>query len=104
MMLRVVLEEEGSDLPDTVIAEAVDGSLTWSRDGRLFAVASLDGDRAEFGLDPVVADAATRTPDVTPSARGAGWVVFAPQAIDDHAADRAVAWLASAHRRSASRD
>ncbi len=104
MMLRVVLEEEGSDLPDTVIAEAVDGSLTWSRNGRLFAVASLDGDRAEFGLDPVVADAATRTPDVTPSARGAGWVVFAPQAIDDHAADRAVAWLASAHRRSASRD
>lgn len=104
MMLRVVLEEEGSDLPDTVIAEAVDGSLTWSRDGRLFAVASLDGDRAEFGLDPVVADAATRTPDVTPSARGAGWVVFAPQVIDDHAADRAVAWLASAHRRSASRD
>ena len=104
MMLRVVLEEEGSDLPDTVIAEAVDGSLTWSRDGRLFAVASLDGDRAEFGLDPVVADAATRTPDVTPSARGAGWVVFAPQAIDDHAADRAVAWLASAHRRSVSRD
>lgn len=104
MMLRVVLEEEGSDLPDTVIAEAVDGSLTWSRGGRVFAVASLDGDRAEFGLDPVVADAATRTPDVTPSARGAGWVVFAPQAIDDHAADRAVAWLASAHRRSASRD
>ena len=104
MMLRVVLEEEGSDLPDTVIAEAVDGSLTWSRDGRLFAVASVDGDRAEFGLDPVVADAATRTPDVTPSARGAGWVDFAPLAIDDHAADRAVAWLASAHRRSASRD
>ena len=104
MMLRVVLEEEGSDLPDTVVAEAADGSLTWSRGGRLFAVASVDGDRAEFGLDPVVADAAARTPDVTPSVRGTGWVTFAPQALDDHAADRAVAWLASAHRRSGPRD
>ncbi len=104
MTLRVVLEEEGSDLPDTVVAEAPDGSLTWSCGGRLFAVASVDGDRAEFGLDPVVAEAAIRTPDATVSGRGVGWVVFAPQVLDDHAADRAVAWLASAHRRSGPQD
>jgi len=36
---------------------------------------------------------------VTASERGPGWVRFAPTVLDDHAADRAVAWLASAHRR-----
>ena len=59
---------------------------------------------AEFALDPAVAAAAARTPDVGPSSRGAGWVSFAPADLDDHAADRAVAWLASAHRRLGPRD
>ena len=48
--------------------------------------------------------AAIRTPDATPSPRGPGWVAFAPAELDDHAADRAVAWFASAHRRLGPRD
>lgn len=99
MNLRELLEEEAGDLPGAVATVAADGSETWSRGGRVFAVVSADGSVAEFALDPVVADAATRTPDVTLSARGPGWVAFAPEVLDEHGADRAAAWLASAHRR-----
>lgn len=99
MTLRAVLEEAATDLPGVASTPEPDGSLTWSRGGRPFAVANADGSAAEFALDPAVADAAARTPDVTASERGPGWVRFAPTILDDHAADRAVAWLASAHRR-----
>jgi hypothetical protein len=102
--LRKLLEEEGSDLPGSESRVGSDGSTTWSRGGRPFAVAAADGSSAEFALDPAVADAAARTPDVTLSSRGPGWVSFAPAELDDHAADRAVAWLASAHRRLAPRN
>jgi hypothetical protein len=102
--LRDLLEEEAVDLPGTEPILGPDGSLTWVRIGRPFAAASADGSSAEFALDPAVADAATRTPDVTPSERGPGWVVFTPRELDDHAADRAVAWLASAHRRAEPRN
>ncbi len=104
MNLRDLLEEEAADLPGTEPTTGPDGSLTWVRTGRTFATASADGSSAEFALDPAVADAAARTPDVTPSERGPGWVVFAPLELDDHAADRAVAWLASAHRRAEPRN
>jgi transcription elongation factor len=97
--LRELLEEEGRDLPGLESTVAPDGSTTWSRGGRPFGVATADGSSAEFALDPAVADAAARTPDVRLSSRGPGWVTFAPAELDDHAADRAVAWLASAHRR-----
>jgi transcription elongation factor len=99
MTLRAVLEDAASDLPGLAAAVGPDGSLTWSRGGRPMAIASADGSVAEFALDPAVADAASRTPDVTLSQRGPGWVAFAPTVLDDHAADRALAWLASAHRR-----
>jgi hypothetical protein len=99
MTLRDLLDEESTDLPGTQAAIGPDGSITWSRGGRPFALAAADGSFAEFALDPPVANAAARTPDVTPSDRGPGWVRFAPSDLDDHAADRAVAWLASAHRR-----
>lgn len=99
MNLRELLEEEASALPGLRSAVGPDGSITWSRGGRAFAVATEDGSSAEFALDPAVADAAARTPDVATSTRGPGWVTFAPLDLDDHAADRAVAWLASAHRR-----
>jgi hypothetical protein len=99
MNLRELLEEEAGELPGAMPAVASDGSVTWSRAGRAFAVVSPDGSVAEFALDPAVADAATRTPDVTMSQRGPGWVAFAPTDVDDHGADRAVAGLASAHRR-----
>jgi hypothetical protein len=104
MNLRDLLEEEASDLPGTEPTLEADGSLTWVRTGRRFAAASADGSSAEFALDPAVADAATRTPDVIASGRGPGWVIFAPRDLDDHAADRAVAWLASAHRRAEPRN
>ena len=99
MTLRDLLEEESTELPGTEAAIGPDGSITWSRGGRPYAVASADGSFAEFALDPAVANAAERTPDVTPSTRGQGWVTFTPSDLDDHAADRAAAWLASAHRR-----
>ena len=73
---------------------------TWSRGGRPFAIACRRRVvPPNSRLDPAVADAAARTPDVTLSSRGPGWVTFTPAELDDHAADRAVAWLASAHRR-----
>jgi hypothetical protein len=97
--LRELLEEAAGELPGTESAIGPDGSITWSRGSRPFAAVTADGSSAEFALDPAVADAATRTPDVTLSSRGPGWVRFAPRDLDDHAADRATAWLASAHRR-----
>lgn len=98
MNLRQLLEEESTELPGVASELAPDGSLTWSRAGRPFAVVSAEGSVAEFALDLAVADAASRTPDVTLSRRGPGWVAFAPTVLDDHAADRAAAWFASSHR------
>jgi len=80
------------------VENAPDGTMTWMRKERPFATVSGDGASAEFGLDPSVAAAATRTPNVSRSARGGGWVAFAPPDLDDHAVDRALAWFASAHR------
>jgi hypothetical protein len=97
--LRELLEDEAAELAGVESTLGADGSTTWSRGARPFAVAAADGSSAEFALDPAVADAAARTRDVTLSGRGPGWVAFAPAELDDHAADRAVAWLASAHRR-----
>ena len=62
--------------------------------------ASLAGSVAEFRLREEVGAAALRTPDVKASARGAGWVRFAPRRLDGHARDRALAWLESAWRRA----
>lgn len=99
MTLRDLLADAAGQLDDVETTLVADGAITWSRGGRAFAALAPDGGSAEFGLDPAVAAAAARTPDVEPSSRGGGWVCFAPAELDDHAADRAVAWLASAHRR-----
>jgi hypothetical protein len=72
--------------------------VEWVVDGIVFAVA--DDTRAEFRLTTPVAAAALRTPDTAPSSRGADWVAFAPSTMDQHAIDRATAWLASAWRRA----
>ena len=104
MNLRELLEAEAASLPGAEPSLESDGSVTYSRGGRLFAVVTSEGDTADFALDPAVADAATRTPDASPSSRGPGWVTFAPKDLDDHAADRATAWLASAHRRTEPRN
>jgi hypothetical protein len=78
---------------------AADGSVTWSRGETVFATLSADGTTASFLLDPLVAGAAARTPDVRASTRGRGWVDMAPRVVDGHAADRAGAWFLSAFRR-----
>jgi hypothetical protein len=102
--LRDLLVDAAGQLDDVETTLAGEGTISWSRGGRPFSVLGANGDSAEFGLDPAVAAAAERTPGVETSPRGAGWVVFTPDELDDHAADRAVAWLASAHRRLGPRD
>ncbi len=104
MTLRDLLADAAGQLDDVETELEPDGALTWSRGGGPFATVGSDGASASFALDPAVAAAAARTPDVEPSSRGAGWVTFRPADLDDHAADRAVAWLASAHRRLGPRD
>ncbi len=99
MTLRELLGDAATGLQDVGQATGPAGEVTWSRTGRPFAVLSGDGNGVEFGLDPAVAAAAVGTPDVLPSRRGRGWVDFRPATLDDHAADRAAAWFASAHRR-----
>ena len=97
--LAGVLDAAAKDLEDAVRAKIPDGSgVEWSIGGVPFA--ALAKDRAEFRLDPAVAAAALRTPDTSPSARGHDWVAFAPADLDQHAIDRATAWLASAWRRA----
>lgn len=97
--LLEVLEDAAADLEAADRSTSADGSaVEWSIDGRTFAAAHAG--RAEFRLDPAVAEAALRTPDTAPSSRGPDWVAFAPAALDQHAIDRATAWLASAWRRA----
>lgn len=100
MTLGELLADSATDLAGCSVETGRDGGRTWSRNRRPFAWASADGRTAEFLLDPAVADAAVRTPDVAHSSRGPGWVAFTPAELDDHAADRAVAWFASAYRRT----
>ena len=95
--LASIVEAAAADL-EAAEARTVGGSQEWSIGGIAFATAA--GDRAEFRLDPIVAGAARRTPDTAPSERGPDWVAFAPTVLDQHAIDRATAWLASAWRRA----
>jgi hypothetical protein len=95
--IRELLEEAAADLDEVDEIETGDG-IEWRRGGRPFAAVS--GEVAEFRLDPLVAKAALRTPDTGPSSRGPDWVRFSPAVADDHAIDRAEAWLASAWRRA----
>ena len=97
MSLRTLLEEAAADL-DGVEETGGQDLVEWSRGGRVFAVAT--DETGEFRLDPLVVKAALRTPDTSVSPRGTDWVHFAPAELDDHAADRAEAWLASAWRRA----
>lgn len=100
MTLREVLDAAQAQYGlDARVATADDGSVTWSRGDQVFAVVSADGATASFLLDPLVAGAAARTPDVRASARGRGWVDLSPRAVDGHAADRAGAWFLSGYRR-----
>ena len=71
-------------------------TTTWSRSGVAFAV--LASNAIEVRLEPAIAAAASRTPDVAPSPRGREWVRFRPRALDGHALDRLTAWLELAYR------
>jgi hypothetical protein len=82
-----------------VVTDASGPVTTWAAGPSVFA--TLEGDRAEFRLDPQVAAAALRTPDTSASGRGSDWIAFVPPVLDDHAVDRAEAWFLSAHRRAA---
>ena len=86
------------DLPETR-SLSTDGIVTWSRNGREFAVLGPSG--IELLLDGPVAAAAARTPDAAPSPRGSDWIRFNPRQLDGHALDRLRAWLELAYRRAA---
>ena len=97
LTLRDVLDAATEDLGDLRLG-GEGASVSWAVDETVFA--ALDAGRAEFRLDPLVAGAALRTPDTTPSPRGPDWVAFAPEILDDGAVDRAEAWFLSAYRRA----
>jgi hypothetical protein len=97
--LREVLDAAATSTEGVTVTTEGDGSVTWSAGGTTFAVLSADGAAASFLLDPIVAGAAARTPDVRRSSRGPGWVELRPRVVDGHAADRAGAWFLSGHRR-----
>jgi hypothetical protein len=98
LTLEEVLATAAEDLVG-VEATATPGATAWRVAETVFA--ALEGERAEFRLDPLVARAALRTPDTVPSRRGVDWVTFAPEVLDEGAVDRAEAWFLSAHRRAA---
>jgi hypothetical protein len=95
--LRAILEAAATELEAAESRPTATG-VEWLVDGIVFAVAGDTG--AEFRLTTPVAAAALRTPDTVPSSRGSDWVAFAPAMLDQHAIDRATAWLASAWRRA----
>jgi hypothetical protein len=97
--LREILEASASETPGVEVATDAEGATTWTIGGTVFASLSADGSSASFLLDPIVANAAARTPDVRRSARGPGWVEMAPRVVDGHVYDRARAWFLSGHRR-----
>ncbi len=100
MTLSEVLAEIAGEIDGVDVTSTAGGTTEYRLSGQLIAVAVSDG-VGEFRLDPAVAAAARRTPDTDASDRGPDWVRFAPVTLDDHAEDRAVAWLESAARHAA---
>jgi hypothetical protein len=97
LTLLDILTSAGEGLPG-IRADGEEARWTWAGGGAVFA--ALDGGRAEFRLDPLVARAALRTPDTSPSTRGPDWIAFTPSLLDDAAVDRAEAWFLSGYRRA----
>ena len=97
--LRDVIDVAAAGAPSVDWATTETGATAWSVRGVVFAELSADGGTASFLLDPIVAAAASRTPDVKRSTRGPGWIEMRPRLVDGHAADRAGAWFLSGHRR-----
>lgn len=101
MTLREILDASATETPGVEVGTDDDGAIAWSYNGTAFARLAPDGSTASFLLDPIVANAAARTPDVKRSRRGEGWVDLAPKVVDRHVYDRARAWFLSGHRRLA---
>ena len=95
--LAGLLAEAAGSLEGLAAVPLASGTEYWLDD---VLVATESGDVAEFRLRDLVGAAALRTPNVTASSRGPGWVRFAPRGLDGHARDRAAAWLESAWRRA----
>jgi hypothetical protein len=96
--LRDALAESADGVEEVSTTAGADGVIEYRAGGRIVAVVAASGSSAEFQLTTAVASAAVRTPDTSPSPRGPGWVRFEPADLDDHAIDRAVAWLGFAVR------
>ena len=90
-----LLEETASELGG-VLPRRDAGGITWIVDAR--PIASVEGPVASFRIGREIGAAARNTPDASASALGPDWVAFQPATLDGHARDRAVAWLAAAHR------
>jgi hypothetical protein len=97
----VRLLEVTADLEPPVEVSPGTGGVLYGLGGRAFAWAG--GLTFEAQLGPDIGAAALRTPDVTPSPRGPGWIRLQPAHIDDHAADRVIAWFEMARRIAAGR-
>lgn len=95
--LVAVVESAATEL-EAAERRATDDGAEWSIGGITFA--AVASERAEFRLARPVVEAALRTPGTARSGRGAEWVSFQPPELDQHAIDRATAWLASAWRRA----
>jgi hypothetical protein len=95
--LAAVVESAAAELEAAERRATADGA-EWSIGGITFA--AVVSDRAEFRLARAVVEAALRTPGTARSGRGDDWVAFQPPELDQHAVDRATAWLASAWRRA----
>ena len=95
--LAAIVEAAAADLEAVERRETADGS-EWSIGGVTFA--AVASDLAEFRLARPVVEAALRTAGTVRSGRGSDWVGFRPAELDQHAIDRATAWLASAWRRA----
>ena len=100
MTLADVLEVAGEDAELGPPRRELDGSTVWLVGTTVVVVLDPAGGTASFRLDPMLAGAARRTPDVSASPRGPEWVAFRPPVLDDHAIDRAEAWFAAAVRRA----
>jgi hypothetical protein len=93
--LHELLEEAIPHL--TGVERTTDGATTFlSRSGQAFA--AIAGEVLELRLDPLISGAALRTADTSASARGEGWIRFAPAVLDRFAVDRVGAWLGYAWR------
>jgi hypothetical protein len=97
----VVLLEATADLDKPVEVVTGPTGTTYQLGERPFAWAQGLAFEVQLGSD--IASAALRTPDVSPSARGPGWIRLEPAVIDDHAADRMVSWFELARRIAAGR-